>query len=166
MNNKKKINIVLIIIVLGLWFTVLFKYVNRFFYSNETNFSTKVAINTKLINKIRKDTFELKPLGNDPFLNKTYNKPVVRTRILASYVPKPKVNPQPVKVKTVTPFPIVKYFGFIKSSEKKEELILLKVNNNLHKTRLNGNCDGVIVKKIFRDSIQVVFEKETRVIKK
>lgn len=163
---KKKVNILLAAIVLGLWGTVMYKYVNRFFYSENTQALAEKNFDLNLPNKIQKDTFELKPLGNDPFLNKSYTKPLVRTPTIASYVPKPKVKPQPIKPKTVAPFPIVKYFGFIKSSEKKEELILLKINNTLHKTRLNGNCDGVTIKKIFRDSILVVFEKETRVIKK
>ncbi len=163
---KKKINILLAAVVLGLWGTVMYKYVNRFFYSENTLTLTEKNLDLNLPDKIQKDTFELKPLGNDPFLNKSYMKPLVKKTTLTGYVPKTKVKSQPIKSKTVAPFPTVKYFGFIKSSERKEELILLKINNTLHKTRLNGNCDGVTVKKIYKDSIQIIFDKETRMIKK
>lgn len=167
MNNKKKINIVLIIAVSGLWSTVLFKYVNRFFYVNDLNQPSKIAMNAKLPEKIKKDTFDLKPLANDPFLGRSYVRPVVKAR--AMYYGKPKAVvkvPLQSKPKTIVSFPVVKYFGFIKSRDKKDEMILIKVGSSLHKTRLNENCDGVIVKKIYRDSVQVVFGKEVKTIKR
>jgi hypothetical protein len=163
---KKKVNIILTMVMLCLWGTVGYKYVNRFFVSDEAPTLKEAGLTTNMSNKIKKDTFDLKPLGNDPFLNKRLSKPIIKAHVVTRYVAKPKLNPEPKKLKIITPFPTVKYFGFIKSQDKKEELILLKINNTLHKTRLNGNCDGIMVKKIYKDSVQVIFGKETRIIKK
>lgn len=163
---KKKVNVLLAAVVLGLWGTVMYRYVNRFFYSEEVAAFRETSLSANLPDTMKKDTFELRPLSNDPFLHRRVAPKAVRTRTIASYTPKPIVKPQPPKPKMITPFPVVKYFGFIKSQDKKEELILMKINNTLHKTRLNGNCDGVTVKKIYKDSVQVVFGKETRIIKK
>jgi hypothetical protein len=52
-----------------------------------------------------------------------------------------------------------------KSKDKTEELILVKIDNELHKLRKNATVDGLIIKKVFNDSIEVVFNIEKRVIR-
>lgn len=165
---KKKINIILTTVVLSLWGAVGYKYVNQFFYTDELPLMKEMNLNVNLPDIMKKDTFELEPLSNDPFLNHRISKPIVTRRIkpIASYKHKTKLKLEPKPLKTTIPFPTVNYFGFIKAKDKKDELILLKVNNTLHKTRVNQDCNGVVVKKVFKDSIQVVFEKQTRIIKK
>lgn len=163
---KKKVNILLMAVVLGLWGTVMYRYVNRFFYSEQAPVLRELAMEGTLPEKMKKDTFELQPLSHDPFLNRHTPKPITRPRSTVPRIAAAKPKPQPVRQQTFTPFPVVKYFGFIKSKDKKEELILLKINNSLHKTHLNGNCEGVVVKKIYKDSVQVVFGKEARIIRK
>ena len=123
--------------------------------------------------KMVKDTFALVSLSTDPFLKQTAvkeDKPVVATSSASSGFIKPKkIAPKvvkPVVVKVETPLPEVKYFGYIKSKEKTEELILVKVNTTLYKTRLNSDCAGVVIKEIYRDSIEIAFEKRKVVIRK
>ena len=77
--------------------------------------------------------------------------------------PKPKAAPKPT---AGIPFPSVNYYGYIKSKDKKEELILLKVNNRLERVRLNSDINGLVIKKIYKDSVTVFFNSETRNFKK
>lgn len=161
--KKKQINIALIIIVLALWGTVLYKYVNRFFSNdneivyNQPEFSIPIA-------KIDKDTFELKLLERDPFLAKTTLKKESNS-IVKKALSKPvfKKTPAPIINK---PFPIVQYFGYIKSQDKSQKLILLKVNNRLERVRLSDNVDGLIIKEIYKDSVIVSFNKIHKSISK
>ncbi|MGV7108099.1 hypothetical protein [Flavobacterium sp. U410] len=161
--TKKHINIVLIAVVVALWGTVLYKYVNRFFADNEIAY-TPQEFSTPVITQIKKDTFNLQPLNRDPFLGKILAKKEEaprQRRIVQPSSPKKSVEPKAVK-----PFPSVKYFGYIKSQDKNEELILLKVNNRLERVRLNSDIDGLLVKKIYKDSVVVSYGKETRSFKR
>lgn len=159
--NKKHINIVLIVVVVGLWGTVLYKYVNRFFVTEDFPYTSQ-NLSMPIIAKIKKDSFTIQPLERDPFLGKllvkkqnnfTPNNPVIKSFV--------KKNPEP---KMTNPFPRIQYFGYIKSQDKSEKLILLKVNNKLERVRLKANIDGLIIEKIYKDSIEVLFNKEKRVI--
>ena len=162
--SKKRINIGLLILVLALWGTVGYKTVNQYFFSKEVAF-TDVQSNTKFnLSQIKKDTFNLEYINRDPFLNNS-------NVILKPNVVTKKANVKPkVIIKTILPKPIinwpsVSYYGYIKSKEKTEELILVKISNQLHKLRKNSEVDGLIIKKVFNDSIEVFFNKEKRVIK-
>lgn len=161
--KKKQINIALIIIVLALWGTVLYKYVNRFFGNDEIiNFNEQQFLIP--IATIEKDTFELKTLARDPFLGKTLVKKESSTIIKKTIIrPVLKKIPEPIPTK---PFPIVQYYGYIKSQDKNQKLILLKVNDQLKRVRLNDNIDGLIVKQIYKDSVKVSFGKIEKSISK
>ena len=162
MDTKKAINIGLIIIVLSLWGTVSYKYINRFFENDEVILALSDDYNYGTVSIIEKDTFLLEPLTKDPFLNKVFSKPKPQV----SRVPvAPKVKSE-AKPKEEMFFPTVKYYGYIKSKDKKEELILVKINNRLEHVRLNSNIDGLVIKKIYKDSISVYFNNETRTFRK
>ena len=96
--GKKKINIVLIAIVLSLWGTVLYKYVKHFFQDQpKTEVMTKATL-AVLPSTIKKDTFLLSQLTADPFLKKA----IAQTEIATNNTPKvfvPKIR----KVKTIAP---------------------------------------------------------------
>lgn len=162
MDTKKAINIGLIIIVLSLWGTVSYKYINRFFGSDELAYNLPNDYNYGTVSIIKKDTFLLEPLAKDPFLNKVFSKPKQPTQRISTS-PKIKTEPKP---KEVILFPSVQYFGYIKSKDKKEELILVKINNRLERVRLNSTIDGLVIKKIYKDSVTVFFNNETRSFKK
>ncbi len=163
---KKRLNIILILIVLGLWGTVAYKSINRFFSSEDlvlTNVNSGQNFNFK---RIEKDTFLLDKLNRDPFLDKAL---VVNTSSLPvkkgiSYI-KPVNKPKPIEVFKLSPvWPQVSYYGYIKSHQKTEELILVKIDNKLLKVRKNQNIEGVIIKRIFKDSIEVGFNKEKKFV--
>jgi hypothetical protein len=51
------------------------------------------------------------------------------------------------------------------SKEKNEELILLKIDSKLCKLKLNELSNGLIIKKKYKDSIEVFFNSQTKIIR-
>jgi hypothetical protein len=165
---KKRLNIILILLVLGLWGTVAYKSLNRFFPSEDIVLNDTISNQNFNLKKIEKDTFTFKNLNRDPFLDKAL---VVKTNpvVLKSTAPRPKTTTIPKPIVNSKPLPIwpqVSYYGYIKSHQKTEELILVKIDNNLLKVRKNQNIDGVVIKRIFKDSIEVLFNKEKKFVYK
>ncbi|MES2813131.1 MAG: hypothetical protein V4670_11725 [Bacteroidota bacterium] len=163
--QKRRLNIILLLVVLGLWSTVAYKSLYRFFPSDgdvaNENFSQNFNFE-----KIEKDTFLLEKLNRDPFLDKAIK--LRRPIVLKSTVSSPKkavVAPKPtVNSKPILEWPKMNYYGYIKSNQKTEELILVRIDNKLVKVRKNQNIEGVVIKHIFKDSIEVIFNKEKKFI--
>lgn len=168
MGPKKIINIILIIVVLSLWGTVIYKYIDRLFYS-ETENSEVLELNDFDFDDlllVKKDTFDLKELGRDPFLDKIKIKKIdqdggerVKQKSISNVI-------ENTEKKQNISFPSVEYYGYIKSKEKKEELILIKINQKLERVRLKSNVDGLLIEKIYKDSLTVKFGKEIKTIRR
>lgn len=161
---KKKVNIVLLLFVLCLWGTVLYKYVNQYFIKDEplpftasTNFTTTNEI-------LKKDTFKLDNVMRDPFLGgyQVEQKRMPSKKIFSRKIMK---NP-PSKVIYSPLFPSVRYFGYIKSIDNKTpETILLSANGKFLRLHLNENKDGLKVTTLTKDSIKVSYNKESKWIR-
>jgi len=159
---KKQINIILILVVLGIWGTAGYRYVSQYFLQKQRVSMTDR--NEAIPLKIReKDTFALLPLQRDPFLNTTTAS--LETRPAKTFSPRKKMKTV-VAPTTHLPFPEVGYFGYIKSNQQQKELVLLKVDNKLVKLRTGESQAGLKVIKIFRDSVRVTFGQETRTFRK
>ena len=63
-------------------------------------------------------------------------------------------------------WPNITYYGYIKSKDKIEELILVKIDNQLYKLRKNSNINGLIINKVYKDSIEVSFNKNKKFLYK
>lgn len=160
---KKKINIILIIVVLGLWGTVGFKTINRYFGDNTVISNTETHTKTVSLKRIDKDTFALEKINRDPFLNKQFQEQAAPEKLVSYHNPIKKVTPILIKKPIVNVnWPTLKYFGYLKS--KDQELVLLKIDAKLHKLKLNDPVDGLIVKRKFKDSIEVSFNSQSRII--
>ncbi|RTY91798.1 hypothetical protein [Flavobacterium sp. GT3R68] len=161
---KKKINIALILVVLGLWGTVGYKTINQYFFSKEVLTGAVPSNSNLLSNLVHKDTFLLENVARDPFLNKQSH---------TGFVPKkyyPKVSivkpTKPViKPKVIINWPSITYHGYIKSKDKNAELVLVKINSKLYKLRKKDQVEGVTLQKVYTDSIELDFNKEKKVIK-
>ncbi|MFD1602352.1 hypothetical protein ACFSJW_22025 [Flavobacterium artemisiae] len=161
---KKKINIILILVVLGLWGTVGYRTINRYFGNSDIYLNAQAHSSEISLKKINKDTFELKEIRRDPFLNKQFNEKPVLTSTVSYHAPvKKTVIPVPVpKIKYDIPWPQLQYFGYLKSNN--QELVLIKIDSKLHKLKLNDEANGLIVKKIYKDSIEVSFNSQNKII--
>ncbi len=166
MTKKKNINLILIFLVLVLWGTVAYKSVHRYFFS-DTNGKIEFA-NANKINfyHINKDTFNLKIINRDPFLNKESE--VVKVIPPSSNIRKSIIisKPKIIKITEVVKWPTLSYYGYLKSKEKTEELILVKINNQLYKLRRNTTINGLVINKVYNDSIEVTFNKIKKIIYK
>lgn len=167
--QKKRINIILLLVVLGLWGTVAYKTITQFFFPKQVTVIQEQFNANPSIGEHKKDTFNLTLINRDPFLNKqNNNKPlaVQRNIVEKNLNVRPKVKtPIIIKEKPVIIWPVISYYGYIKSKIKADELIMVKVDSRLYKIRKNDEVDNVIIKKIYKDSIEVIFNKEKKIIK-
>ncbi|WP_162128572.1 hypothetical protein [Flavobacterium phycosphaerae] len=162
---KKKLNVVLLVLMLSLWGTVIYRYVNQYFVKKEPlSFATITNSNYDAKNKIlKKDTFELNKIIRDPFL--CSSKGVAkRTRINSNNVSsKKELKKELSKATSKTLFPNVRYFGYIKSVDNKaQETILLSSDGKFLKLHLNQDKDGLKVTALNKDSIKVYYNKESK----
>jgi hypothetical protein len=164
---KKKINIILIVVVLVLWGTVGYRSLNRQFLGNEVVLENQSQTDNTTINQINKDTFKLEKINRDPFLNKQFQTTVVAPRVAVSHYRPVRKLATPIAPKTNSnlSWPVLKYYGYIASKERNEEVVLLKIDSKLCKLKLNASYNGIIVKKKHKDSIEVYFNSETRMIR-
>jgi len=163
--SKKKINIALIIVVLALWGTVAYKAVSQYFFPKELLAVNDGQTNVRLnFSQIKKDVFQIENIQSVPFLNKR-EEPLTQNVVVRDIISPPKINKPVIVPKPAVQWPAVYYYGYIKSKDKTEELILVKINNQLHKLRKNDQVDGLVIKKVYSDSIEVYFNKEKKIIK-
>jgi hypothetical protein len=157
---KKKLNVLLIFVVVFVWGLILYRVARRYFLPEHQ------ADQITHFKKVRssamrgKDTFIFKPLPRDPFLG-TVAKGSAAPRMVVRRAGSKLVASKPI---TPTQWPPIKYYGFIKSKGKKTELVLLKVNNQLRRLRPGDAVENVLLTKVFKDSIAVAFNKERRII--
>lgn len=158
---KKKLNIVLLLLVLCLWGTVLYKYVNQYFIKKgHIQYTTAYHLSGGKI--MVKDTFELKSIERDPFLNNIIETKSALSTTRKIYVPikhSPKELP---KLNTKIPFPNIQYYGYIKALDKSKENILISRNGKFMKLSLNEAAEGLKIIKLSNDSIKVDFNKESK----
>lgn len=163
---KKKINIILILVVLGLWGTVGYRTLYRQFSGDEVLLEKQNQTKNITISQINKDTFELEKINRDPFLNKQFqNTVVIRKHVFGFSTVKKIIPPVNKKVVSNIDWPTLIYYGYIASKERNEDLILLKIDSKLHKLKLNDPVNGLIVKKKYKDSIEVFFNSQIKIIK-
>ena len=164
---KKKINIVLIVVVLGLWGTVGYRVLNQYFLSEKGVVKTmelNKELNSTLINK---DTFRLENGMRDPFLNKQSQNSVPVAIISNAKTSNIKHITAPIiKSNQYINWPAISYHGYIQSKANNEELILVKINEKMHKLKINEEVEGVTLKKVYKDSIEFIFNKEKKIIQK
>ncbi|MFB3389831.1 hypothetical protein [Flavobacterium sp. LAR06] len=165
--DKKKINIILIIVVLALWGTVGYRALNRQFTNNKVILEKQNKLNNAAITQTDKDTFKLVKINRDPFLNKQFQTVIETQKAITSYhkVAKKVVVPNVPKGDPNLLWPRLSYHGYIGSKERNEDLVLLTIDSKLSKLKLNYPVNGLVVKKRYKDSIEVFFNAETRMIR-
>jgi hypothetical protein len=116
-------------------------------------------------NQINKDTFQLEKITRDPFLNTLIQSADSIPKKHYSMTAIAKTNTIAIKPKVVTTWPFISYHGYIKSKEKNEELVLVKIDKKLYKIRKNKQIEGVTIKKVYSDSIELSFNTERKIFK-
>lgn len=160
---KKKVNIILLVIVVILWGVVIYRYVEHYFLADPLPVSTYTdnAKYAKYVIK-KRDTFTPKLTKRDPFLGNIG----LPTRNRVSYTNTPKRiiakdNAFPKKRDLVV-FPLVRYYGFIKAAEQKDEVILMSVDGKFVRLKLRQDLNGLSIVQYKKDSVEVSFKKERK----
>ncbi|MFL9843541.1 hypothetical protein [Flavobacterium rhizosphaerae] len=160
--NKKTLNIILLFFVLGLWGVAGYRFFKNTFAT--TAYPTALKFDGPQLGVliIKRDTFLLNPVQRDPFLDNVKTNPV-RT------IPKParrlRTTILPTALKPAVNWPEVNYFGYIKAA-KNDELALIKIDKVLYKMHKKETRAGLTLKNIYKDSAQVLFNKELKIIKR
>ena len=166
---KKKINIVLIIIVLTVWGFVASKTVSQYFFLDKKAINIDKSNSELSINKINKDTFSLDQITRDPFLNKESSIAIsvsTQTQYFKKSTLKKKAANEIVEQKEVILWPFISYHGYINSKDRNNEvLILVNINKKLYKLKLNEQSEGVTLKKVYKDSIELNFNREKKIFR-
>lgn len=61
-------------------------------------------------------------------------------------------------------WPVVKYLGFINNPRLENRIALLTINDKEYSVKSGGNEEEIIVRKIWRDSVRVVFKTYKKTI--
>jgi len=171
--DKRLLNSILIVLMLAIWIVVLYRVFN-FFKTDSAmnNVSNAITSGGNSFHNFAKDTFDLKHVDRDPFLDK-FNK--VKEKRIRKVISKPNEKSSVTKKNKIPPkkriadnskWPKLSYYGYIRGMNSSSELVLIKVNNKLHKIREGDDIEGVYIKRVYRDSIIVKMEKQTKVIVK
>ena len=166
---KKKINILLIAIVVTIWVFVFYKSISAFYIINSnTDYEKKYEV-IKL-SQIRKDNFTFSSLIYDPFLNKVTNKKSQKTRVYKSNKNKKnelkQIKHSLINVKNVKNNMSIKYYGYIKSSSNSDVIILLKINDSIKRISLRKKDKKYSIINYYKDSIILTINKEKITVKK
>lgn len=155
MKNKKAVYL-LIILIAGIWAVILYRFFN-FASSDDGNTEFQSSFVPPVLNASVNDTFSISANYRDPFLGK----------VQSDEVKKPKVTqPQPKKVIEPLKWPTITYGGMIKNRKSSAQLCMVSINGQSNFMKEGDAIADVELKKIYKDSIEVVFQKEKKVIRK
>lgn len=163
--NKRVINSILISFTIIIWALVsykVFKYFNSDTQIPDTPNNILISDSSSLFN-FSKDTFDLKKVHRDPFLGKinSIREPNI-DKVSQKQSKKTKNNINPKRYV----WPVLHYYGYVKGVNSSSKLILIKIDNKLYKIRQGKQLDGIVLKKVYRDSIIVMMNKELKTIVK
>ena len=162
---KKKVNIILLIAVLGLWGTVIYKYVSHFFLKNDIIITKAENYKIDAGKRIEKDTFQLAQIPRDPFLNNSIEEKKSPPARANTEVKRAPIIEKPKKV-IISTFPKVKYYGYIKSKDSSKELLLVNVDGKVLKMNINEDKGGFKIIQFTKDSIKATYNKEVKWIRR
>lgn len=155
--KNKKINYILLPAVVLVWGYVIY----QIFHSGQSNdnlITTGEIIQMPTENQ-KFDTFNIVADYRDPFLGKTIDpNPVVKTAVKAAA--KPQTPPQQVE------WPKIAYGGMIKNKKDDKQLAIVQVDGKENILKQGEEMSGIRLIKIYKDSIEIAFAKEKKVVSK
>lgn len=158
--KDKRVLFVLIIAVVAIWGLIGYKIVVP--DTDESIFTSSRSLDKNVVRKLEVESYQLLNNYRDPFQaqrvnyrggsksdNRNSNKKVLGQNKSESLA-----------------WPPITFGGLIKRKNSKEKVALLKVNASDHLMRMNEEVEGIKVLKIEKDSIQVIYKGEKKVIYK
>jgi hypothetical protein len=154
--NKKKINIILIPVVILLWIFVIIRVLGHIkrepanTLSDPINFQHSDTL-------LSKDTLTLFLDYNDPFISKNESRSIPGI-----------INPVSEKkiIKKVVSWPAITYLGTVQNEKKVKKMALLLLSGKTIVLEKGKPVDGIEIFKLFNDSIKLTFDHESKTFKK
>lgn len=157
--KNKGLTIVLVAVVGIIWYKVFFRVKSNLF-GEETSFVGN-APPKQTFPTIHRDTFKLNAGYRDPFSGAL--QPVSDPSTDSLNTVKIERSPAPVYIER---WPEVVYYGLIRKTNSKEPLAIIKIDGMQFYLRAGDNIlDDYVIKKIYRDSVEVVHGKRKRVFR-
>lgn len=159
MMKNKGVTYALLIVVALIWYQVFFRVKSNLF--GEETVITADALPVPAIASLSRDTFRLRADYRDPF-----------SGIPETTLPTVAAPPAPQEARLPLPsrqetWPEMIYYGLIQKTGSKVPLAILKVDNmQFYLHRGESVFDNYVVKRIFRDSIEVVHGRKRRMVYK
>ncbi|MBW8050715.1 MAG: hypothetical protein FVQ77_10360 [Cytophagales bacterium] len=161
--KNKKLTYFLIVLLVFIWGLIFYKiFVGVFDGSNNYVIANIQKKPVKDI-IITSDTFTIKANYRDPFLAQTYSNVAKKTK--KKIVTKPVIK-KPIEAVLPIRWPVIKYLGSIKNQKTNKEVAMININRKEKLISVGDTVTGIRLLKIYGDSVQVVYEKEKKVIKK
>ncbi len=162
MKNKKLLYL-LIPCTLLLWGMVVYKIFSVVSSDDDHVAFRGAEFTESTTDKTLSDTFSINPTTyRDPFLGTIKkNNNIITNRNAATI----KID-KPTTGSIVTLFPKITYGGVIKNNKSKKQLALVLINGQSCIMKIGDIMSDVELIKVFRDSIEVKYFKESRFILK
>jgi len=158
--KDKRVLFVLIIAVVVIWGLIGYKLVVGDF--DESIITATIPKDKNIAGELEVESYQLLNNYRDPFQAQRVNYSGRRNSVEKNS--NQKVSGQ--KKSTLADWPTITFGGLIKRKNSKEKVALLKVNASDHLMRMNEEVEGIKVLKIEKDSIQVIYRGEKKVIYK
>lgn len=158
MKNKKA-TYILLSIVAAIWGIIVYKIFSTV-GSKESIQQENISYSSMLPVKTAIDTFSIIANYRDPFLGKMTLSPSENDKPKTSVKKIEKPAPEPLK------WPSIVYRGMIKNQKTGKQLYLLTIDKQDNMMKPGEMISDIELKRVYRDSVEVVFKKEKRTIKK
>lgn len=161
--KKNKLNILLIVVVIGIWAIVALKATGGFFANEKAE---TVAENTMMEPNIAPKKIANEKLNlnyPDPFLG-TINQPIIKNN--NPIIKTDKERPTKTETLKSLNWPTVSYYGSVKNTNKNKMVAILSINNH-EKRMLPGEMfQEIKLEKITGDSVLVSWGKNKKYVKR
>ena len=156
--RDKRINYILIPVVLSVWGIIFYKI---FASLNGSNRVAVINYDRKTGNQVQEDqSFKLMVNYRDPFLGKSFESPSNQ---------RPKVSDAgskitPEKKAPESKWPTINFLGTIK--KQKETFAIMKIQNKTFTMKKGEEIENVKMLMIMKDSVQIQYQGTTKIIGK
>lgn len=158
--KDKRVLFVLIIAVVAIWGLIGYKLVVG--DVDESIITAPRSMDKNVVGELEVESYQLLNNYRDPFQAQRINYGSRSNGVEKNSNQKVTVQ----KKSEPLAWPPITFGGLIKRKNSKEKVALLKVNSSDHLMRINEEIEGIKVLKIEKDSIQVIYKGEKKVIYK
>ena len=146
-----------------LWGMIIYKIMNAVNGTEEAVFQP-LSVDVQKSEMIS-DTFTIAANYRDPFNSKEIKKISIQNNSI-----QPNNNIQ-IKNKIEKPvvsvsMPNVVYMGMIKNQKQNKQIVMIQINGTINNMKAGDKIDGVELVKIYKDSVEMKFNKERFFVKK